>query len=99
MNYKNKWWENALRKFEPTLPEPFRKDLDFIFSFQHQTENAAKLNRDLVQTNKDHLLRMATQHENELKALEEDFFDLKNPEAPTLFQQNSVAESQLDTNN
>jgi hypothetical protein len=32
MNAKNKWWERALRKFEPTLPEPLRKDLDFLFS-------------------------------------------------------------------
>jgi hypothetical protein len=32
MNAKNKWWETALRKFEPTLPEPLKKDLDFLFS-------------------------------------------------------------------
>jgi hypothetical protein len=35
MNSKNKWWEIALRKFEPTLPLSLRKDLDFIFSLNH----------------------------------------------------------------
>jgi hypothetical protein len=45
MNSKNKWWEIALRKFEPTLPETLRKDLDFIFSIGHHSEAAAKLNR------------------------------------------------------
>jgi hypothetical protein len=32
MNAKNKWWETSLKRFEPTLPEELRKDLDFIFS-------------------------------------------------------------------
>jgi hypothetical protein len=47
MNAKKKWWETALRKFEPTLPEPLRKDLDFLFSLGIQPDIAAKLNRDL----------------------------------------------------
>lgn len=52
MNAKNKWWESALRKFEPTLPEILRKDLDFLFNFATLTDIASKLNRDLLKQNK-----------------------------------------------
>ena len=27
-----KWWEPFLRKFEPSVPEVFQKNLDYVFS-------------------------------------------------------------------
>ena len=27
-----KWWEQYLRKYEPTMPEEFQQDLDYIFN-------------------------------------------------------------------
>lgn len=38
MTGKDRWWEFALRKFEPTLPPELRKDLDYIFALTHHRE-------------------------------------------------------------
>ena len=29
---KDRWWEDSLRKFEPTLPQELRRNLDYIFA-------------------------------------------------------------------
>jgi hypothetical protein len=32
---KDRWWEECLRKFEPSLPKEFQRDLDHIFSISN----------------------------------------------------------------
>ena len=49
MTGKDRWWEGALRKFEPTLPEEIRNDLDYLFAKNRQNNEEEDLHKRLLE--------------------------------------------------
>lgn len=52
MTGKDRWWEFALKKFEPTLPPELRKDLDYIFALTHHREEDEIILKQQILTRK-----------------------------------------------